>query len=280
MAFEMKFVCSVYETDNYDAFHELEHNRDTTKKRVEKIKKSFLEGEVLNPIIVNEKLEIIDGQGRFEALKQLGRSIKFIIVNGTNIDDCRRMNQYNTNWTKGDFIDSYSNLESYQNLKQIMDETGLTFDKILQIAGKKYSGGRGVGQESLRTGNLVFDKNDVETVRKVFEAGMQIKTALAIDKQLPATFYICVKIMMGVDGYNHKRMLQNCKADRHRFVYSTHQEPLLTEFSRIYNYRRKAGYIRFEDYARNKWRKGVDFSNNFHDTTKSVKTLGGNDEQK
>jgi hypothetical protein len=276
MTNKMKYVCSVYETDDYDTFHELEHNRDATKKRVEKIKKSFLEGEVLNPIIVNEKFEIIDGQGRFEALKQLERSVKFIVACGTGIEDCRRMNQYSTNWSKTDFIDSYSNIESYQNLKQIVDETGLCFDKIMQIA-RKYSGGRGAGQELLRSGKLEFDNDDVAVVRKVVEAGTQIKQALAIDKNLPANFYVCVKIMMCADGYNHKRMLQNCKDDRHRFAYSTHQETLLKEFSRIYNFRRKAGFIRFEDYGR-KMRQGVDLSKNFRDTSKSVKTLGGKNE--
>lgn len=280
MTNKMKYVCSVYETDDYNTFHELEHNRDATQKRVEKIKKSFIEGEILNPIIVNENFEIIDGQGRFEALKQLGRSVKFVVACGTGIDDCRRMNQYSTNWGKSDFIDSYSDLDSYKNLKQIHEETGLHYDKILQIAGRKYSGGRGKGIKLLQTGQISFDLVDVETVRKVYEAGMQIKTALAIDKTLPATFFVCVKIMLSVDGYDHKRMLQNCMVDRHRFAYSTHQEPLLTEFSRIYNYRRKSGFIRFEDYARNKWRNGADFSKNFHDTTKSVKTLGGNHEQK
>ena len=38
-------------------------------------------GFIKNPIVVNEKMEIIDGQGRFEVCKEKGLPIYYNIVN-------------------------------------------------------------------------------------------------------------------------------------------------------------------------------------------------------
>lgn len=59
----------VYRTNNYDQFKRLVGNREVNPKRVKTIKKSVEEiGYIPNPIIVNENMEVIDGQGRLQAL--------------------------------------------------------------------------------------------------------------------------------------------------------------------------------------------------------------------
>ena len=132
----MKVVSSVYETKDYSIFKELEDNRDITKARVEKLVASFSEKEILNPIVVNEKMEIVDGQGRYEALKRLGRSIKFLVSPGATIEDCRRMNAYNQKWTNMEFVKSFASSGdvNYINLMECRKITNLSFDMILRLA--------------------------------------------------------------------------------------------------------------------------------------------------
>lgn len=65
-----RIFAQVYEEKDYSKFKRLENNRDVTESRKEKLKASIASGEILNPIIVNEKMEIIDGQGRYEAKKR------------------------------------------------------------------------------------------------------------------------------------------------------------------------------------------------------------------
>ena len=62
----------VRQTNNYMKFQILKGNRNVSQSRVNKIIASINRvGYITNPIIVNEHMEVIDGQGRLEALKTL-----------------------------------------------------------------------------------------------------------------------------------------------------------------------------------------------------------------
>ena len=108
----MKIITSVYEETNYNCFHRLPDNRDVFATRIEKLIASMSDRYILNPIIVNEKMEIIDGQGRFEARKAMKKPIHYIIVRGATSDDCRRMNKYTTVWTQLDYARSFEKSSS------------------------------------------------------------------------------------------------------------------------------------------------------------------------
>lgn len=104
-------VNSVYRTDNYSMFKRLDGNRDVLEARVKRLVKSIQNnGYIQNPVIVNEKYEVIDGQGRVEALKRLGLPVDYIIVPGLGVSECVVMNQNLTNWTMTDYIKSYAEL--------------------------------------------------------------------------------------------------------------------------------------------------------------------------
>jgi len=86
-------VGTVYETNDYSQFKKLKGNRDVTEEHVQMLMKSFKQGDVKKPIVVNEKMEIIDGQARLEVKKRLGLPVQFVIAEGATIDDVRRMNR-------------------------------------------------------------------------------------------------------------------------------------------------------------------------------------------
>ena len=99
----------IYVTEDYSLFKRLQGNRDVDIKRIQKIKKSINEvGYITSPILVNENYEIIDGQGRFEALKDLGMPIEYIVQPGIGIKECVSMNVYQTNWTQYDYIKTFA----------------------------------------------------------------------------------------------------------------------------------------------------------------------------
>lgn len=86
-----KQIASVYETYDYDKFHIMEKgNReiDHYKKIATQMNEQFL----FTVIIVNEKFEIIDGQNRFLASKELHKPIRYIIVEGYGVEQVRMYN--------------------------------------------------------------------------------------------------------------------------------------------------------------------------------------------
>ncbi len=248
-----KATTVVYETMDYEKFSKLEENRILTEARKKWLIKSFSEGEIMNPIIVNEKFQIIDGQGRYEARKELGLPIYYIIDYGKGIEDCRRMNAYNRPWTELDFVESYAlaGNEDYALLLETIKATRLPINRILRFANKT-STTQGSEKNLITAGRISFVERDAELVRQVLACANEISDALCKGTRHSNAFYTAVKIVFDTDGYNHERMLANCKRCRSQYAEMSKIEDQLKEFSRIYNYKAKKDRLYFEDYMRRK----------------------------
>ena len=115
----------INETMDYSLFKFMKGNRAVEGIRKKKIRDSIVKvGYVPNPIIVNEKMEIIDGQGRYEVCMELGLPILYIIVPGAGKEECVAMNISATNWALIDYVNLYisEGKESYVRLKRLYDE--------------------------------------------------------------------------------------------------------------------------------------------------------------
>ena len=121
---EKSVAYNVYTTNNYDLFKRLTGNRDIPESRISKIIDSIQKiGWVHNPIVVNEEMEVIDGQGRLTALRRLKMPVEYIIAPGAGTKECVYMNMNMVNWKLPDFIKSYAELgnENYQRLLKLME---------------------------------------------------------------------------------------------------------------------------------------------------------------
>ena len=115
----------VYTTKDYSIFKRLVGNRDIPETRISKIVESIQTiGWVHNPIIVNENMEVIDGQGRLTALQRLKMPVEYIIAEGAGNKECIYMNMNMVNWKLPDFIKSYAEQgnENYQRLLSLMEK--------------------------------------------------------------------------------------------------------------------------------------------------------------
>jgi len=115
----------VHVTKDYEQFKILVGNRNVDRNRVKKIRESIKSvGYISNPIIVNERMEIIDGQGRLEALKSLDMPVEFIVQPGLSVKECIAMNINHTNWKHTDYIKSYADTgnENYVRLNDLIQK--------------------------------------------------------------------------------------------------------------------------------------------------------------
>lgn len=115
----------VYTTRDYSIFKRLVGNRDIPESRISKIVDSIQKiGWVHNPIIVNENMEVIDGQGRLTALQRLKMPVEYVIAPGAGNKECIYMNMNMVNWKLPDFIKSYAEQgnENYQRLLSLMEK--------------------------------------------------------------------------------------------------------------------------------------------------------------
>ena len=136
-----KKITTVYQSDDYSKFKLIEGNRpiDHAKKIIESIKEI---GMLWQPILVNERFEIIDGQGRFLAMKTLKLPIIYIRQDGLTIKEVRYLNKNATNWKVDDYIHSYATgddaRDAYRNLEVVMRQFPEFSQSTIMKAASRY----------------------------------------------------------------------------------------------------------------------------------------------
>lgn len=141
----MKQVGAIYSSQEYSKFKKLNGNRSVLEQRKNMIIASIQErGWIRNPIVVNEKMEIIDGQGRFEALKKLNMPVEYVVAKGATISDCIALNIKQKNWTAEDYIQCYADMgySDYIILNSLMgDYPGIKNSSLHILVGKNTKDG-------------------------------------------------------------------------------------------------------------------------------------------
>ena len=162
-------------TLDYDKFCLLELNRDLNRNHINKLKKSIEENGYLtgNPIIVNEKMEILDGQHRFIALKELGMEIPYGIC---NVDYAMmiRLNTTQRSWSANDYINYYSEKDhnpNYIRLRKLMDAFKLNATTILIMRDGFMSGTQ---SETIRNGAFKLNIDDELRIREFIKNFEQV----------------------------------------------------------------------------------------------------------
>ena len=85
-------------TEDYSIF-KVARNRSVDAQRVAKKKKSIEQINLQQPIIVNKRYQVVDGQHRFEALKQLGLPVYYVVsYNWKRDEDTATMNNTQDKW--------------------------------------------------------------------------------------------------------------------------------------------------------------------------------------
>jgi hypothetical protein len=98
-----------HKTFDYEKFQFLEGNRDISIASVNQLKKSFISyGSLRQPILVNENYEIIEGQHRYMACKELGIPIEYVIQEGAKVSTCVPLNSGRHNWQSKNYVHLYA----------------------------------------------------------------------------------------------------------------------------------------------------------------------------
>jgi hypothetical protein len=104
-------VNHVYVTKNLGMFSSIDGNRVPNLIHVKRLTDSLRKyGMKCNPILVNEKLQVIDGQHRLLAAKEVQSEVYFIIIPGSNLTDVHTLNLNQKNWSRKDFMEGYANM--------------------------------------------------------------------------------------------------------------------------------------------------------------------------
>lgn len=134
-------MMEILQSKDYQRFHHINGNRTISSKKVKKIVDDVNNG--LNlfpycPVIVCEvdgKLNIIDGQHRFEAAMSLDHPIHYVVAENISIRDIARMNNNTDKWKSSDFLQCYIKLgmSDYVTLKAFIEKYSINYAPALSL---------------------------------------------------------------------------------------------------------------------------------------------------
>lgn len=116
----------ILKTNDYTLFKHIVANREIDDKHVNRLAKSITRKNLLyiRPLIVNERMQLIDGQHRLAAAKICKATVHYIKVDGLTKSDISVINTAQKNWTRSDFINFYAmdGNTSYKQLAAFLDK--------------------------------------------------------------------------------------------------------------------------------------------------------------
>ena len=150
-------------------FTTLSGNRRINRAHVKRLEEAISEDAkvtLYNPILVNEKFEVIDGQHRLEAIKKLNLPTYYIQVNGLKLNNAQALNKLSKPWSPVDYAKSYSDLGNgnYSVYLALKEEFGLNHDVLMRyvaldnpITGEMFRAGKLIATDFVETQNLCLD---------------------------------------------------------------------------------------------------------------------------
>ena len=195
-------------TKFYDMFKFKKENREVNYNKVLSLKSKLLEdGRQIMPIICNSNMEIIDGQHRFEALKELNWEISYYIDDAITSKDLISINNTQKSWGLLDFIHFYASSgdETYKKLEKICNEyDGIPLKAILVAISSKY-----IKEYKIKSGELFFTEEEFEEGEKALEFLRKLRKNIKIKINNQAIFFFLVTKVYYLENIDRDRLYNN-----------------------------------------------------------------------
>lgn len=223
-------------SSDYEAFKLMNANREQSRGHIETLKAAFEEmGNLtrVQPILVNEHMEIIDGQHRFTACKELGEPIYFTQVPGLGVSDARQMNILHRNWKLSDYAQSYADGgdRNYQRYMSMVESYGFSHSVILYYA-KGYQG-KGLFRE-FRDGEFTIDGEAEGKARERLNNLGEVTELNTIATTAP--FAVAYLQAMNNAEFDHNRFIRRLELNPHLLTRQAGPPEYLRVIEDIYNH--------------------------------------------
>jgi hypothetical protein len=231
----------IKKTKNYDIFKLRDDNRAKIdqahiKKLIESIKSRNLLD--LRPIYVNKNMEIIDGQHRLLAAKELGLDIYYQLEDKLQIEDIIIMNT-NKNWTINDFFNFFikNDYDEYIKLNNFIKKNNLDLKVGLDICvGRQHE-----DYHNFKTGNFIFknecEENLIEICWETIDFIKKIKGYANCRFMKTARFWKALLRLIKHDTFNHKKWKNNLERQIEKIGPRISTQSYVDCFLDIYNWK-------------------------------------------
>lgn len=232
----------IKKTKNYDIFHFREDNRvKIDPAHVRKLKQSIAARNLLNlrPIIVNADMEIIDGQHRLLAARELNTDIYYEVKEEIETNDIVLLN-ISKSWSNADFLNYYARngYKDYQDLQKFIKEKNITLSLAFSLLGMKTNDEK-VG---FKHGKFKFTTKIDVYFDLCWQTVDIIKSYITTSQgknyfTKTSRFWKALCVLFAADDFDEKIWINNLKKSIDMFGPRVNVKGYLRLFEKVYNHR-------------------------------------------
>lgn len=239
-----ELVNMVYKTDDLSIFKTIDGNRVPNLQHIKRLADSIrIYGMKCNPILVNENMQVIDGQHRLMAAKEVGSFVYYIILNGYTLSEVHTLNLNQKNWSKKDFMEGYANMgiESYKKLRDFCNKNeDFTFSDCLSLCSNLGSHNFFMAQKYNRRIIHVFEEGT--WVGKDFELAQEWANKIRMIQPYysnynRSTFIGTMLTLFQNDNFDFNEFMHKLRLQPTALVDCSNREQYKTLIEDIYNFR-------------------------------------------
>ena len=241
-----KEVDKIYETEDYSIFNKLYGNRKTKKSNIKTLTQSMNDSKWIgSPVVVNEKMEIIDGQNRIEAAIAAKIPVKFMVCPGYGIKECILLNRNSAPWNTTDYTISWAEQghDAYIWLLELKEKYPcFSLDDLSALC---YNEARSMQQSSqirdyFRDGRLEMTDVEKQKVETVVQWLSKFNTWVKKIGGRKFIIYNCILFCYYSDDVDNDDLYTKVFEDHyHDFHVSTNMQGYIQQIEYWYNYNRK-----------------------------------------
>jgi hypothetical protein len=227
----------IYLTRDFKRFKNILGNRILNQAKIKRIAADIKAGCNMLPwcpIIVDEKMNVIDGQHRLAVAKAMNENIYYTIREQATLHEIARMNSNTERWKGSDFIHCYSSQGNahYNGLKDFISQ----YHFPLGVAITLLSAGK-IGQGGLTTEKEQFEKGQfkISHLPEATRLAEQVNKFKVHPAHNSRGFITAIQLLMNGQLCNFDHLLKKFEKDPAALpICSTHKE-YLTALEALYN---------------------------------------------
>lgn len=217
-------------TRDYDRFRRIRGNREVMERHIRDLLHVMELHPIMIPIIVNAKMEVIDGQHRLEAYKRLEWPVPYINGGSLTLEDVQAINASSRPWTPMDYARSYVELgnQHYKTYIEFREKHDVGHDAAVWLL---------LGQEVGRM-RRTFASGEFR-VTNLEEAESRIEHLGQLRKVYPywrdVTFIKAIQVAANRVGFTMERFMKRALENPEAFRYAPTIDEMLLMIEEIFN---------------------------------------------
>jgi len=227
----------VHTTSDYSLFKPIDGNRTKNILHIKRLKEAMQKNYLFTVLVVNENYEIIDGQHRFEVIKELELPLNYIVCNGYGLNEVHILNANSKTWNADDYMNGYCELgyPDYIKYRDFKDKYKMPHNVCKAILSGISSNARGEAIKQFYNGtfkvnNYFFAVGVAEHIKSLsayYDGATQANFIFAILQLLKNVKFNVSELTAKMKAY--PTMMKNCAT----------KEQYIALIEEIYNYRRR-----------------------------------------